>query len=292
MSFVSRHCGTIATFASVGILTLATGCGQSQNSSGKTSPQRSLSPREEALATYLAVQKSIADGNFDQFKLYLAPEFTAAANSGALTPEFQRLTFRYGGSLATFFSGNAEFQLDDEEGRAIRIDEIFQYKGSLVQKWPNKELLARVEEICAIGDEIEAAHGMISPAIEERIRKLGAKYKGEMVALAVKDGEDAATMEKEWDSIPPHDMLNVIGHYVDNLCDCAEADADATRPQRPEYRIDITRPGDGVPKESTTMQFSFYHGEDEKEVAQDFILKQFDDGKWKIVQNPQFARPF
>ena len=292
MSFISHQRGTVTTLVSVGLLTLATGCGQSQNSSGKTSSQRPHSPREEALATYLSVQKSIADGNFDQFKQYLAPEFIAAANSGALTPEFQRLTIEYGGSLATFFSGNAEFQLDDEEGRPIRIDEIFQYKTGLVQKWPNKELLARVDEICAIGDEIEAAHGMISPVIEEMIKKLSAKYKGEMVALAVKDGEDAATMEKEWDSIPPHRMFEFISHYVDDLCDFADDDSDVTRPQRPQYRIDIMRFGDGVSKESTTMQFSFYHGEDEEEVAQDFILKQFDDGNWKIVQNPQFARPF
>lgn len=277
MSFITRHYGIVAIFTSIGIATLVTGCGQRPTSSEKPSSQKPRSPREEALATYLEVQKSIAEGNFDQFKQHLAPEFTAAANSGALTPEFQRLTVEYGGNLAKFFGGNAEFQLDDEEGRIIRIDEIFQYKTRLVQKWPNMELLAKVDDICTVGE---------AGFVEEDIKNLAKKFKDEMVALAVKEGEDAATIEKEWDAMSPHRLLEAISHHVQDLCEFAEDGSDASRPQQPRFRIDITRLGDNAPRNATSMRFSFYNDENDEEVGQEFILHKFDDGMWKIVRNP------
>ena len=155
----------LAVLAAATATFLVAGCGNEQ-----TNQASSLSPREEALKTYLEIQKAVADGDFNQFKNYLGPDFTAAANSGALTPEFQRLTVKYGGSLTKFFSGSAEFALDDEEGRPIRIDEMFQYKNGLVQKWPGKDLLNRVDEICAIGAELDNDN-----TTEEKIKALEEK---------------------------------------------------------------------------------------------------------------------
>ena len=141
-----------------------------------------------------------------------------------------------------------------------------------------------MDEICAIGDEI-AAHGFNSSVIEERIKKLGAKFKGEMVALAVKEGEDPSTVEKQWDEMQPDRLLEAISHYLQDCCELSLDGKDTSRPQCPKYRIDIGRwfPDMDMNPRDNNVKLSFRFGGEDGDVGPDFILQKFDDGKWKVV---------
>ena len=278
-----------------GLWLLISGSGQELTTREISGSGQELTPREKALKTYLEVQKAIADGDFASFEKHLGPDFTAMAKSGALTPEFQRLTVRYGSSLNRFFADggefvtdDGEFVIDDEEGTTLGIDEAYRYSSNLVRIWPQEDLMAKVESMCAIAkaiyNEYKQSGWKTTQSIESQIGELASEYKEEIIKDWMNSGRSRSKAEADWGKIPPDRMLELISHHVQDLC---ALDNCPGKPKRPKYRISIDRyfGGRSVTELQIRFKLTSTKEEEEEDVGPDFTLRQFGDGTWKIVRD-------
>lgn len=192
---------------------IITGC-------GKPVPKLNNNPREEALQTYLDIQKSIANNDYETFVKFLETDMQLLAknNPKGIQMFFRQLASENGPNLSKVFNNDIYFELEDDFSDCdtppkIRRKIYFIPKDGKAQLvYPSQEQIKGIEEYRELRRKIgvESQNGLPAELEQDVSEYLAQQY----MENGAKEWHDAAFKEL-WASSPgdDRDIVERFEHY-------------------------------------------------------------------------------